>query len=117
MRIVAVAMGIVALVVFSIFLLLAAPLSERPWTTPALTGMLEEHPPPTGVLYHISRAAVHHLWLYLLLLVTLCVLMVVGVIKNKIGSVGVWSFVAFAVLLNVVAIISIKTVAETIPQF
>ena len=116
MRIIAVLMGIVALVVFSIFLLLAAQISQRPWTTASLTGF-EEHTPPTGAIYFLSHVAVRHLWLYVLLVVAVCTLMVVGVLQNRIGDVTVWAFFGCTVLLNVLAIVSIRLVADALPTY
>lgn len=117
MRIVAVAMGIVALVVFSIFLLLAAPISAQWGSTVEMTGFAHR-PPPTGILYHVSRAAVRYLWLYFLLVIAVSVAMVVGVLRNKIGDLVVWIFVGLTVLLNILAIASIHLVAEyVLPRF
>jgi len=111
MRTVAVLMGIVSLVIFSIFLLLAAPLSRTSLATPVLAGLMEQ-PAPGGVFYKLSDFATRHLSVYFLLVMAICVTMMARVVKKKISDLAAWLFVGVTVLLNVLAIVSIHLVAD-----
>ncbi len=116
LRTIAVAIGSVALLVFSVFLVLAAPLTERPLVSMALDDFAQTAP-PTGVLYYLSHVVIHYMWLYFLIVVAIIITMAVGVNRRKIGDKVVWGYVAVTVLLNILAVASIHLVASRMDFF